>query len=108
MYLHILQTYPDICFFQVKKHEGDIEKSLKQISESLSATNANLQKALGPEGQKQVGEIKTKLEQGLKEAANAAERLSKSLEPEANSKFTFENLIIYSNRMKTKPRLYCH
>lgn len=56
------------------------------MSESLAATNQNIQKALGPEGQKQASEIKVKLEQGLKDAADAAERLSKAIQPQAESK----------------------
>lgn len=59
---------------------------MKQVSENLAATNENLQKAIGPEGQKKASEIKAKLEQGLKEAANEAEKLSKAIEPEASSK----------------------
>lgn len=60
---------------------------MKQVSDNLSATNANLQKALGPDGQKKASEIKAKLEQGLKEAANEAEKLSKAIEPHATSKY---------------------
>lgn len=61
----------------------------------MSTTNANLQKALGPEGQKKAEEIKTKLEEGLKQAASQAEKLTKAIEPEATSKF-FLDLKRYS------------
>lgn len=56
------------------------------MSKNLAETSAKLQEALGPEGQKKASEIKSKLEQGLKEAANEAEKLSKAIEPEATSK----------------------
>lgn len=70
----------------MQNHQGDLDNILKQVSDNLANTNTNLQKALGPDGQKKVADIKSKLEQGLKEAANEAEKLSRAIEPQATSK----------------------
>lgn len=75
--------------FQVKNNQGEIDNALKTVSDKLSEVAANLQSALGPEGQKQAKEIKAKLDQGLKDAVAQAEKLTKAIEPEATSKYRY-------------------
>nr|CAH7765606.1 unnamed protein product [Callosobruchus chinensis] len=79
-----VQDVVDKLKSEVSNHQGDIESVLKQVSEKLAETKTNLQKALGPEGQKKANEIKTDLDKGLKEAVAQVEKLTKAIEPEAN------------------------
>lgn len=69
----------------MKAHQGDIDNVIKQVSEKLSQTAAQLQEAAGPDATAKAKELKNQFENGLKQAYDEVQKLVKAVEPDVKT-----------------------